>query len=131
MFGRVQVSLCFADESLLRTMTSNILKCVNCNVVISELLTFLRNVMDFMDEESIHQLRTTSFSSEDIVKAKCLLFDSMPSSKKMPVRRKEGKKKMSKDLDDIINLMKSSNPDLFPVFVAKDLQKYRQSTSIT
>lgn len=108
---------------MLRTMTSTTVKCANCNVVISELLAFLQNVLDFMDEESIHQLVTTSFSAEDIVNAKSLLYDSVPNAKKMPLRRKEGKKKMSRDLDDIIGLMKSTDPLTFPIFVAKRLHK--------
>ncbi|XP_028164827.1 uncharacterized protein LOC114355939 [Ostrinia furnacalis] len=102
-------------------MTSNIVKCSNCDVVINELLTFVRNVMDYMDEESIHQLCTTSFSIDDIAKAKSLLFESMPNAKKMPLRRKKDKKRMSRDLDDIINLMKSADPQIFPIFVARDL----------
>lgn len=101
--------------------TVNIVKCSNCNVVINELLAFIRNVMDYMDEESIHQLCTTSFSADDIIKAKSLLFDSMPNAKRMPLRRKQDKKRMSRDLDDIISLMKSADPQIFPVFVAKDL----------
>lgn len=100
---------------------SDIVKCANCNIVINELLAFLRNVLDFMDEESIHQLCTTSFSAEDIVKAKCLLYDSLPNVKKMPQRRKQDKKRMSRDLDDIISLMKSADPQIFPIFVARDL----------
>lgn len=104
-------------------MSSNTVKCVNCNVVINELLAFLRNVLEFMDEESIHQLCTTSFTADDIIKAKILLFESLATSKKMPIRRKDGKKKMSRDLDDIICLMKATDPDLFPIFVAKELHK--------
>lgn len=104
-------------------MTSTTVKCSSCNVVVNELLAFLWNVLDFMDEESIQQLCTTSFSSEDITKAKKLLFESMPSTKKVPNRRKDGKNKMCKELDDIICLMKSTCSDVFPVFVAKDLHK--------
>lgn len=98
-------------------------KCNSCNVVINELLAFLRNVLDVMDEESVHQLCTSSFTAEEIVKAKTLLFESIPSGKKMPVRRKDGKKRMSRDLDDMICLLKGSNPELFPIFVAKELHK--------
>lgn len=98
-------------------------KCNSCNVVINELLAFLRNVLDVMDEESVHQLCTSSFSAEEIVKAKTLLFESVPTGKKMPVRRKDGKKKMSRDLDDMICLLKGSNPDLFPIFVARELHR--------
>ena len=98
-------------------------KCNSCNVVINELLAFLRNVLDVMDEESVHQLCTSSFTAEEIVKAKTLLFESIPGGKKMPVRRKDGKKKMSRDLDDMICVLKGSNSELFPIFVAKELHK--------
>lgn len=104
-------------------MTSCTVKCVNCNIVINEVLAFLHNVLDFMDVESLHQLCTSSFSVDDIVKAKTLLFESIPSKKKMPLRRKEGKKRMSKDLDDIIAVMKSDESANFPIFVARDLHK--------
>lgn len=104
-------------------MTSNTVKCANCNVVINELLSFLHNVLDFMDDESVHQLCTTSFSEEEITRAKTLLYESTPIAKKMPLRRKEGKKRMSRDLGDIISLMRGANPEIFPVFVAKDLHR--------
>ncbi|XP_060807906.1 uncharacterized protein LOC132903508 [Amyelois transitella] len=104
-------------------MTSTTVKCANCNVVINELLTFLRNVVDFMDEESIHQLCTSTYSAEEIVKAKSLLYDAVPNAKKMPLRRKEGKKRMSRDLDDIICLMKAGNRELFPIFAAVDIHR--------
>lgn len=60
--------------------------------------------MDYMDEESIHQLVNLSFNVEGIAKAKSLLFDSLPNAKKVPLRRKEGKKIMSRDLDDIMSI---------------------------
>lgn len=104
-------------------MTSNTVKCANCNIVINEVLAFLNNVLDFMDEESIHQLCTSSFSNEDVMKAKTLLYESIPTSKKMPLRRKDGKKRLSKDLDDMIALMKSADPAIFPIFVAKELHR--------
>ncbi|XP_060809931.1 uncharacterized protein LOC132904022 [Amyelois transitella] len=102
-------------------MTSKIVKCASCNVVINELLAFLANVLDYMDEESIHQLVSSSFSVEKIAEAKSLLYDSLPNAKKMPIRRKEGKKRMARDLDDIIGVMKSTSAEVLPIFVAKDL----------
>lgn len=104
-------------------MSRSTVKCNTCNVVINELLAFLRNVLDIMDEESVHQLCTSSFSAEEVQKAKTLLFESLPSGKKMPARRKDGKKRMSRDLDDMICLLKGSNPELFPIFVAKELHR--------
>lgn len=102
---------------------SDILKCSSCNIVINELLTFVRHVIDFTDEESIHQLCTNHFSEEEIVDAKTLLYDSLPNAKKMPVRRKQGKKRKSRDLDDIIALMKGTDRKLFPIFCARDLDR--------
>lgn len=115
------VRVCVIADSSLSAMTSEIVKCASCNVVINELLAFLANVLDYMDEESIHQLVTSSFSVENITRAKSLLFESLPSTKRMPVRRKEGKKRKSRDLDDIISVMKATNAEMFPIFVAKDL----------
>lgn len=105
----------------MRMSTSSIVKCSSCNIVINELLTFVRCVMDYMDEESIHQLCISAFSAEQIINAKSLLFESMPNAKKMPLRRKQDKKRKSRDMEDIVSLMKSSDPQTFPVFVARDL----------
>lgn len=102
-------------------MTSDIVKCVNCNVVINEVLAFIQNKIDVMDEESLQQICTSAFSTEDILTAKNLLFNSIPNTKK--IRRREGKKKTQRDLDDIICLLKGTDPELFPVFVARDLHK--------
>ncbi|XP_072931500.1 uncharacterized protein [Epargyreus clarus] len=104
-------------------MNSKTVKCASCNVVINELLAFLANVLDYMDEESIHQLVSSSFSVENITKAKSLLFESLPNAKRMTVRRKDGKKRISRDLDDILGLMKATNAETFPIFVAKDLHQ--------
>lgn len=101
----------------------DIVKCSSCNIVINELLTFVRHVIDYTDEESIHQLCTTTFSEEDIAKAKVLLFESVSCAKKMPLRKKQGKKRMSRDLDDIIGLMKGTDPSKFPIFCARNLDR--------
>lgn len=103
-------------------MTSTTVKCSNCNVVICEVLAFLQNVLDFMDEDSIHQLCTSSFKMEEISKAKSLLYESLPCAKRQ-ARRKDSKKRMSRDLDDIICLLKSTDQEMLPIFVAKELHK--------
>lgn len=66
---------------------SNTVKCVNCNVIINELLTFLTNVLDYMDEESIHHIVTTTFDVQSITTAKSLLFDSVQNAGIVPLRR--------------------------------------------
>lgn len=98
---------------------SSYVKCVNCNLVISEVLSFIQNKVDVMDEDSIVRLCSSSFTSEEIEKAKSLLFESV--SKKKTTRKRSGK--TQRDLDDMISLIKESDPNDLPVFVAKDLQK--------
>lgn len=101
--------------------TTKIVKCVNCNVVISELLTFIQNKIEVMDEVSIQQVCTTSFSAEEISEAKVLLFDSIPTSARKVNRKGSGKSQ--RDIEDIICLFKESEPDVVPIFVARNLNK--------
>lgn len=74
-----------------------------------------------MDEDSLSRICVTAFSSEEIVSAKKLLFDSIPSGQKLKIRK--GEKKSQRDIDDIITLLKRTDPEFVPVFVARDLQK--------
>lgn len=59
-------------------MSSNVVKCPNCNMVINEVLAFICNKVDVMDEESISRICVSAFSENDILSAKNLLFDSLP-----------------------------------------------------
>ncbi|CAK1594993.1 unnamed protein product [Parnassius mnemosyne] len=102
-------------------MASYTVKCNNCNIVISELLAFIQNKADVMDEESIIRLCTSSFSSEEVVQAKNLLFESITTTSRKITRKKEGK--MQRDIEDIISVIKRTDPEKMPIFVAKDLQK--------
>lgn len=101
-------------------MSVNTLKCVNCNIVISEVLAFIRNKQDVMDNESLINICHSAFSEEEIDKAKKLLFTSTKTNQKLVSRRKQ--KKM-KDLEDIIAVFKTIDPNHIPVFVAYDLHK--------
>lgn len=98
---------------------SSTLKCSSCNIVICELLAFIQNKQDVMDEKSLVTLCITSFSKEDIDAAKNLLFSAVSQRK---IRRKNAKKSF-KDLHDVIAVFKESNPEDLPTFVAKELQK--------
>lgn len=102
-------------------MSSNLVKCSNCNVVINEVLAFVSNKIDVMTEEGISRICISAFSESEIVSAKNLLFDSIPTGKRKITRKRDGKKQ--RDIDDIITLLKGTDPDELPVFVAKDLQK--------
>ncbi|XP_059062198.1 uncharacterized protein LOC131855009 [Achroia grisella] len=96
-------------------------KCNNCNVVINELLAFIQNKADIMDEESINRLCVTAFTDEEIALAKKLLFESVDTSRRKIKRRKEGKN--LRDLVDIIGLIKETDPEIVPIFVARELHK--------
>ncbi|XP_026729527.1 uncharacterized protein LOC113495128 [Trichoplusia ni] len=76
--------------------------------------------MDVMDEDSLCRICVTSFTEEDITTAKSLLFDSVPTTKRKIQRKRDGKAK--RDIDDIICLLKETDPELIPIFVARDLQ---------
>lgn len=102
-------------------MTSQVIKCNNCNIVICELLAFIQNKMQVMDEEGLVRLCNTTFSSEDIEAAKSLLFESITTAKRKISRKRDGKSK--RELHDIITLMKEVDPEEVPIFVARELHK--------
>lgn len=97
------------------------MKCASCNIVICELLSFVQNKIDIMDEDSISRLCTTTYTKEEIVVAKDLLFESVQTSKRKVTRKKDGKPQ--RDIEDIICLFKDTDPDKTPIFVSRDLNK--------
>lgn len=101
-------------------MTSNVVKCNSCNILINEVLAFVQTKIDIMDEKSLIQICSTGFTIAEISEAKKLLFDSVPNSK-IKIRKKDGKQ--IRDLEDVITLLKRVNPDEVPIFVARDLHK--------
>lgn len=100
---------------------SNLVKCSSCNIVINEVLAFICNKIDVMDEESISRICVTAFSDSEIVGAKNLLFESIPSEKRKKLRKRQGK--TVRNIEDIICLLKETDPEDIPIFVARDLQK--------
>lgn len=95
-------------------------KCNSCNIVIDEVLAFISNKIDVMDEEAIIRICESAFSESDIVNGKNLLFESIPASKKKTRKRKG---KTLRDIEDIICLLKETDPEVIPIFVARELQK--------
>lgn len=102
-------------------MATNIVKCASCNVVINEALAFICNKLDVMDEQSIARICVSAFSESEILTAKNLLFESVSTTKPKKIRKRQGKS--LRDIDDIICLLKETDPEEIPIFVAKDLQK--------
>lgn len=99
----------------------NTLKCVNCNIVISELLSFVQNKITVIDNESLIRICSSAFSEEEVELLFSSLKSSLKSTQKKISRRKEGKKQ--RNLEDIICVFKVTEPDTIPIFVARDLQK--------
>lgn len=100
---------------------SNVLKCNVCNIVIDEMLSYIQNKISVIDENTLVRIYISAFTSEDIKQSKSLLFDSLPTGQRKIQRKNKGKE--LRDLDDIISLFKSSDPDEIPVFVARKLEK--------
>ncbi|KAM3968711.1 uncharacterized protein ACR2FA_000062 [Aphomia sociella] len=89
-------------------------------LVANELLAFLQQKLDVMDEVSAVQICSSNFTQEDIATAKILLFESVNKIDQMVTRRRDGTRKC---LHDIITVLKETDPDDVPTFVAKDLNK--------
>lgn len=107
-------------HTLIAIMT-NTLKCNNCNIVVDELLAYVQNKISIIDEESLVQICVSAFQSEEIDRSKELLFESLPSASRKPARKGQGKE--IRVITDIIGTFKSVDPDLIPVFVARNLEK--------
>lgn len=102
-------------------MTSTVVKCKSCNIVICEVLAFVQNKLSVLDEVSLSKICTTGFSDKDISEAKTLLFHSVPTKKRKVLRKGDGKSE--REIDDIIEVLKDIDPDQCPIFVAKELHK--------
>ncbi|KAJ2937418.1 hypothetical protein O0L34_g18604 [Tuta absoluta] len=100
---------------------TNIVKCNECNLVVDELLSFLQNKIDVVNEDTLCQICVSAFSAADIQKSKELLFASIPTDKRNIRRKKAGKE--HRNIEDIISLLKGVDPEIIPVFVARDLHK--------
>ncbi|XP_063631832.1 uncharacterized protein LOC134803057 [Cydia splendana] len=104
--------------------TVNLVKCINCNLVVNETLCFIQNKHMIMESDSLVKICSSAFSVEDIEKAKSLLFHSISTDLRNIKRKAKSKEgKSSKDLFDIINVFKVTDSEKLPVFVACDLNK--------
>lgn len=104
-------------------MTSSTVKCERCNVVINELLAFIANKIDVMDQESLMRICVSSFDVAEVEKSKKLLFDAVTTDIRNVKRRNKCENKIQRDLEDIITVLKSLDPDTIPIFVARELHK--------
>ncbi|XP_026319197.1 uncharacterized protein LOC113229730 [Hyposmocoma kahamanoa] len=74
-----------------------------------------------MDEDTLLRLCSTAFTSEEIKRSKSLLLEALPKDYKITQRKGEGKE--LRDLSDIVQVLKTTDPDAVPVFVARQLDK--------
>lgn len=102
-------------------MSSNVVKCANCKIVINEVLAFVCKKTDEMDEESLTRICLSAVSLSGITVAKKLLHDLIPVKTRMKIRKGEGKSQ--RDIDDIICLLKVVDPELIPVYAARESRK--------
>ncbi|XP_059058159.1 uncharacterized protein LOC131851654 [Achroia grisella] len=101
-------------------MTTTV-KCASCNIVINELLAYVQNKISIVDEESLVKICLSSFNSDQINEAKTLLFESLSADHRKKPRKGQGRE--NRELKDIISLFKVADPDIMPVFVARELEK--------
>lgn len=88
-------------------------------LIINELLTFLQNKIDVLDELTAVQICSNHFSEDEVEAAKDILCSETVERRIM--RKGEGKK--CKNLYDIIKILKETENEALPTFVAKHLHK--------
>lgn len=98
-----------------------VVKCNSCNIIIDELLSYVQNKLSVIDEDTLVRICSSTFSTEEIEKSKSMLYESVPVDKAKIKRKNTGKEK--RDLVDILSVFKTVEPDLFPIFVARDLER--------
>ncbi|XP_060809968.1 uncharacterized protein LOC132904055, partial [Amyelois transitella] len=100
---------------------TDIVKCNECNIVINAMLSYIQNKISVIDEESLVRICVSAFTTDEIKKSKSLLFNAVPAERRQIQRKRKGKE--GRDMEDIIMLFKSTDPEIIPVFVAKQLEK--------
>ncbi|CAG9788640.1 unnamed protein product [Diatraea saccharalis] len=88
-----------------------------CNLVINELLCFLQNKCDVMDELSLVQICSAWYNEEEIECAKTLLCELVKIRKVI----RKGDKRNQNNISDVIKTLKES--EHLPTFAAKDLNR--------
>ncbi|XP_061705622.1 uncharacterized protein LOC133516624, partial [Cydia pomonella] len=101
-------------------MTS-LVKCNQCNIVIDEMLSYIQNKISVIDRGTLIKICVSAFTTEEIKTSKALLFESLPTDIRKIVRKNKGQEQ--RDLEDIVNLILKTDPEVLPVFVARNLEK--------
>lgn len=90
-------------------------------IIVNELLTFIQNKIDVLDELSILQICASNFTELEVETAKSELYNYLNCGQHMT--RRKGDDKVKKNLKDILRVLKESDPDNQPIFVARDLNR--------
>lgn len=94
--------------------------CSSCGIVVNEILAFIQQKMDVMDEQTMHIICDKSFTEDDVESAKSVLCKHVPE-KTFARRVGEGKKK--RILSDIIKILKETDPNNMPKFAVLNINK--------
>lgn len=101
-------------------MCNKVIKCSHCNIIINELLSFIQNKVEVIDEATLISICAKTFSEEEIYKAKSLLYDSLLGEKLQYSRKKNDMGQ--RDLEETISIFKQYDSKKLPVFVARNLE---------
>lgn len=88
-------------------------------LVLNEVLCYVMNRINVIDEITLIRICVTNFSENEILVAKAKLREFVET----PIVTRKGDGKASKNVQDIIKILKESATNKMPIFVAKDLHK--------
>lgn len=88
-----------------------------CKVVVNELLCFMQQKYNTLDELSLIELCDKTFDDKTVEDAKDIIISSVNAA--ATSRKGDGRKK--RNLQDILKLLRETDPDTLPVFAAVKL----------
>lgn len=88
-------------------------------LVLNEVLCYIMNRINVIDEITLIRICVTNFSENEILVAKAKLREFVET----PLVTRKGDGKASKNVQDIIKILKESATNIMPIFVAKDLHR--------
>ena len=90
-------------------------------IVVNELLCFVQNKMNMLPSETIVQLCSKHYRTDEIETAKKKLYEVCPTDTR--VLNRKGPKKNVQNLDDVVKRLNELDPEreVIPFFVARDL----------
>jgi hypothetical protein len=109
-----------AEEMTVTLPPNAHISCQANNIVVNELLCFLNHQLSTIPTDLLTKLCADFYTTESIVEAKRLLFDTVDTGSRRLIKR-TGTNKARDDLLDIIRIMLELQPGTVPVFVASNL----------